>query len=95
MISKGHDTLLGVMNAHYLDCGDSFVCAYAETLGIVEFIKYVQFMLPQLLLNKAVIKLASIKQKVEEDVLGPFLMLPKFYQGDWYLYCLYPNLAIV
>lgn len=36
-------------------------------------------MLHQLYLNKAVIKLASIKQKAEEDVWGLFLMLLKFH----------------
>lgn len=70
------------------------MCAYAETLEIVQFIKYMQFMLHQLYLNKAVIKLASIKQKVEKDVLGPFLMLLKLHQGDYYLHCLYLNLAV-
>lgn len=71
------------------------LCVYRlKLLKLYSLFKYKQFMLHQLFLNKAVIKLASIKQKVEEDVFGPFLMILKLHQGDYYLHCLHPNLAV-
>lgn len=53
------------------------MCAYAETLESVQLIKYMQFMLHQLYLKKAVIKLARIKQKVEGRCFGAFSDAPE------------------
>lgn len=45
--------------------------------------------------DEAAIKEARIKQRVEEDAWGPFLMLLKFCQEDSYLCCIYLGLALV
>lgn len=94
-ISKGHDDILGVIkySLFWLRCW-VFVCACAETNGLAQFIKYMQFILCQLHPNRAAMKLASMKQKVEEAIWGPFLTFLEFHQVDCYLHCLYPSLAL-
>lgn len=60
--------------------------AYAETHRLAQFIKYMQVMLCRLHPNRAAMKLASMKQKVEEAIWRPSLMLLEFHQVDCYLH---------
>ena len=93
-ILKGHDKLLVVVIFIILIVVIVLCVHVLNILELYNLLNVCSLCYINYISIKLFIKLTSVKQKVEDDVLGTFLMLLIFHQQDCHLHCLYPSLAL-